>query len=478
MTSPPKNQDPSFKISPVCDARDLLAYAVHQLGYWPSQAVVVLAAGRKNMGPVLRINAVDLKLGQGKAAGILAHYLSLLPAAYARDSLSRFFVLVFASDRGIRAQHLNLHQQLFLAEEELREEEEQLAAASGWLKAAELAAADSALELAGLFFVGQSQWWQLKTSQLHRVANGLICDIANSPLYLDLMMQGSLVSSSQGEALQRASFKARATLKPDLCRAWLQQAGSSFEKTAVQVTDQKYGQNFVGQKYAEARFWNLAIEKVLTVLAQPLNQEENKNIDAVYADRIRHVLPAQIAGFLAGTLSSVSSLQFVLYQAGRSLVDLAALLNHLATYRYSSDLYQQEPGVESLLLPPSLIASSTDFVQLQQELAQAPAPLLGPALENSQSLQHFSNILLGQVKQDPCWQRLDALDRLCSVLLLVSEEQQAAYLAATQAWIAWFKGSSSRSRYLLEPYKEGLGQDLLILERLLDTARLPRWLTS
>ena len=69
MTSPPKNQDPSFKISPVCDARDLLAYAVHQLGYWPSQAVVVLAAGRKNMGPVLRINAVDLKLGQGRQLG-------------------------------------------------------------------------------------------------------------------------------------------------------------------------------------------------------------------------------------------------------------------------------------------------------------------------------------------------------------------------------------------------------------------------
>ncbi|MDO4917677.1 MAG: hypothetical protein Q3974_08695, partial [Rothia sp. (in: high G+C Gram-positive bacteria)] len=98
-------ESPSFE-SPVRNAADIIAFAVHNLGYWPHDSIVLVTASEHRMGPTVRANAGNL--GVQEAADLLIELLQMMPSELdAAERIEKFFIIQFGQGGDLRNRQLN-----------------------------------------------------------------------------------------------------------------------------------------------------------------------------------------------------------------------------------------------------------------------------------------------------------------------------------------------------------------------------------
>lgn len=477
MTTTQNHKQPVVSVS---TPAEVTACALHNLGYWPEKSIMVMTAGGARMGPVLRANVPTFDLPAEEIEEMICQLVSNSPQKFSpAEPITTFFLLIFGADTGIRSRQLNPHTHRQPEHAQIEAEAEQAADFLPWISGAFQAARTLRLNLGDIFYIGEVSRWELSQQKPEFELSGFVEDIQKTNVYLTLMTEGSVVASNRSEHVPQDCLRSEATLDTELQEGWLREATFWFDQFQhhIEIEDD-YCADYLRQKYAEAALWSLAVDVTRQELSKPLKGKENKNRNAVLADRLRSAIPEQLAGFLSATLTSVSSMQFALFTAADSIDTCRALMAHLHREQAREQPQAEAPASSHLLLPTTIFQGGI-FEEKAQQLAADEIDF--PSVEEDEMDEacfRFGELLTGRTDTAPQWERIVALQNLVELLVPCAYGMELGRLKLMLAWIAWLKGSCSlAAQYLDECRNLGIWEGTP-LDMVVECGLLPQWVTD
>lgn len=463
---------------------DIIVYAVHTLGYWPTNSMVLVTTGAQQMGPLIRVN--NETISPDEACSLLDHLLDIMPdSADSQEKIDKFFLLIFGAGGKLRARQLTTSLYEIPSMKEIEDDAKESSVSRPWVEAGKYITDTRGLAFCDLLFVGSVSRWEVDLEESAMTFSGFIEDVLKSPIYLDLLLRGSTVMLNEREAHSLALPSAAHARDPQQKELWLAQASywlSQYED-AVQDSHNNYCADYLGQKFAENRIWDATITEIAQTQRQRLKEVERKIEGAIFADHLREILTPQMAGYLLGTLTSVTSAQFILFTASSSLTMLSRLLTDLHTEQKIDQRGSQETQElpsSSLLLPLNNTGKSRIDQCLEELLhgSQARPYLFSTNEQDSSGAEGFADILMGNSLIAPDWKRLAIFERIIAQLIEIADAERLAYLKVLQAWICWFKGLSTPATLFIEEARLHENLPTLPLDLLLENSLLPYWLND
>lgn len=472
--------------SPARQGMDVLAYAVHNLGYWPSDSVVMVLCGREHLGPTLRINREDLATADIK--NLLKHLLELSPQTLeAGEKVEKFFLIIFGPGGEVRQRHLSPQLQESPSLLAIEEDAQDSRLCQRWIEASHSRSLETGLLLADFFYVGSVSRWELSPEENALKFSGFLTDVLKSPVYLDLVLKGSTVSENSRQAHQLRLPDAQGTRNPARQQEWIEQAGYWFDHYlfTVESPENGYCACYLDQKFAENCLWAAVVEDVLQGRRRRFSDRDRPYASAIQADLLREQVSGHLAGYLLGTLTSVTSAQFILYTICSSPAALSNLFLalHLAdsTHPRGNSVSSEEENC----LAPLILPGQGGSVLVDHALAQL---MKGEDLHlflNTQQAsppqadsEHFAEVIMGNSLLAPNWIKISALEQVIAQLLEISDAERTAYLIIIQAWVSWFKGLSTQASQLLDDARKTFDLPPTPLDLLLENSLLPQWVLN
>ena len=469
-----KNSHPQPLNSPARNATDVLAVTVHNLGYWPENSVVLVSCSARQVGPIVRVGTDDvLDVDGAEAEKALSRYLELLPAQIVPgEPIDRVFCIVFGHAGTQRTVQLTGRGHTPPSMAEVESEAEQAQRARVWIEVVRRAVDRTGLALADLYFVSQTCRWTAIEETNAYLFDGFVEDVLKSPVYLELLMNGSVVAGGEEEGRTLHAFNPQATTDEEHTQAWGEEAHMWFEHydQTLATDGAAYAEDYLGQKFAETTLWSTALEVIEETLLRLPESETRELSHAQYADAVREAIPAPVAGFMAATLTSAGSSQFIVFATAASLEDAKHLMANV--HRESGLLRTEGAG---LMLPLST-AESGQLAECVRRLHSKEICFDEVSPDEAEAASElFGTLLTGRTTRAPEWNRVSLLDYTAAVLASVCHGLPAQRLMLMRSWIAWLKGSSSDASAQLEACEELLRVEPSPLQLILESAALPRW---
>lgn len=333
-------------LSPIRTSADLTAYAVHSLGYWPEQSIVLIAASSLGIGPCMRADLVDLETDKHKRS-FLTELIDMMPSCGREgEPFTQVFCLIFGPTGTAEAQRIHAGYASEPDLERIQNDAAEAGKAQKWVRAVYQAVERSPLELKCILSVNTYTRWHLNDPAEDFQFEGFIDDIITSDHYADMVLQGSCPAATAEENATRSHWNVDATKTPEAAEQWYEDArfwAQSYR--AMTQQDENYCRNYTAQKHAEFILWEKALNTVLT-LCLP---EHRHQLTQHWADAIRASIPAECMGFLASTMTTMGTSQLVL---GATCAGLPTVVQALAELEDMSPTGKNTRAVSSALLLP------------------------------------------------------------------------------------------------------------------------------
>ncbi|WP_237195392.1 DUF4192 family protein [Rothia nasimurium] len=434
--------------------RDVLALALHLLGYWPEKSIMLLALSNGGAGPLLRVDMPEVS--DVAPDDFLTYLFDAFPThTPTGDPITSAFLLLFSEGAAS-------------GEVDVSTERTFLEAAQLYTQAAPIHATSHGLNLLDVLAVGQEAYWAVNPAEGKLAPAGFLEEVLTSPLYTELVARGSLVAGNSHEAQELKSRTALETADPESQEHW-QVYAEAYNAFYIEEK-QKQSPQETHQIAAELELWEQAINAVSSLFD---GSNGGKGLYAgTLADTIRAEVIPDAAGFLIASLDSFATLQLVIFQACRTLQDSLAALKALEEGSEELGLSKLPAGDRVLPLPSTLHRYRLDHLS-------QPESCVREQINNVEdSLKEMAETIFGVVPTPPNWRRLEALGYLAAVMESSATGKAEASLLAAQSWIRWMRGSSTEAFHLLEAidttYRDG---GSLPLNYLLSVSAFPAWLT-
>lgn len=434
--------------------RDVLALALHLLGYWPEKSIMLLALSDGGIGPLLRVDMPDVS--EVAPDDFLTYIFEAFPThSPTGDPITSVFLLLFADGAAS-------------GEVDVPVEKTFLEAAQCYAELTPAHATLHGLNVLDVLAVGQQAYWAVNPAEGQLAPAGFLDEVLTSPLYSELVAHGSLVASDLHEAQELKNRTALGTDDPEEQERW--QVNTEAYSAFYLEEKQEQNPQEACQIAAELELWEQAIGAVASLLD---GLRGNRGLYAgTLADTIRAEVIPDAAGFLIASFDSFATLQLVILQACRTLKDSLAALRALEQGSQELGLNRQTTGDRVLPLPSTLRRYQLDRLSQPEQGAHEQID------STEDSLKEMAETLFGVDPTPPDWKRLEALWHLAAVLESSARGKAEASLLAAQAWVSWMRGNSTEAFHLLEAidstYRDG---GSLPLHYLLSVSAFPTWLT-
>lgn len=486
--------------------KDMAAIMLHQLGYWPQESFVVVALAGHSIGPCVRI---DLPGPEDNTAAYLHRIFSLLPATIdGAQPIDRFIAFYCTADRdNLRARQTASGTRTLPSTSE-RERDAAIAyRVERWLPLLTNPTVTGGLECFDCIVLGDTTIWELSHEQNGLIFAGFVEDILMSPYHLAQTVRGESIAATASEVRTTNPWDTAATADTGAREDW-EAAAELWYRTYTQEYQLRHAEgedphllqahSYCQQKGAELCYWETALEAIRWVM-RTLAADQRTTV----GDRMRQLLPAEVAGYLAASLNTYGTINLVTYCAAATLTDSLRVLEGYGG-RFTdpaptttgegtaiepgsygapprrrntlpSSFLQTLHGKQHRVGSPSGVRtgwhdwvrrthltvqrSATDVSQTQTDYAEAMARLL---CGTDQTVS-------------PRWERLNALEVLCSLLIPAACGEPLGRLRIVQAWINWMRGTSSYANLLNEEAHRHV-QEHTPLDDALHLGLLPLWL--
>ncbi|MBM7050717.1 MULTISPECIES: DUF4192 family protein [unclassified Rothia (in: high G+C Gram-positive bacteria)] len=458
-------------MSPIRTSADLTAYVVHSLGYWPEHSIVFLATTPGGIGPCLRADWVQ-DITADEKHDFLTEILQMIPTQD-RDgeTLNSIFCLIFGETGTTDAHNIHSGQSWQPELELIQQDALATGRAQEWVSSTYTAIEKSPFDLTCMLFINTYTRWHTNDPAAEFSFDGFVEDIVLSDHYSEQVFSGSTPSKTLQEHAERQYWNVDASRDAPTANSWHDDAvfwAQSYR--AMTSNSESYCLNYTAQKTAEFTLWDDAI----TTIENICHPDNRSALDTHWADKIRSALPAEVAGYLASTLTTMGSSQLVMGVAcvGLSTVTRSlAELDHLAT----------PVGAVSTAPVPLLLPKSTmRAVQPNQEPSTNSVDSgtqVGATLENA--LDTIASYLMGTTPQAPPWLRLEALEILLHLVRGICTPDVMGRVLALLGWIHWLRGSSSQAHTLLMSSRDHQETpEFIAFEEAINHNFLPLWCTS
>lgn len=397
---------------------DIIASALHTLGYLPSNSLIFLTSGPQGLGPLIRLDLCPLNPQAISSYTQILHHNTPTETS-AAGPLDRVFILFFSPRPQPTPSLLTPPPQ----DQHLQADADFAASLNPHILPLLAQLNTTPFLVADIIAIGTHTYWSLDTAQPTLNHCGPFNDIITSPLYTHLISQGSTVSTSHQEAHHTTSPNPLATTDPSQRDHWLLTAELAHNHHLTQrppATPTTLLQDLT--------HWEQALTHTLptAALTDPTDPHQPTT-----ADQIRKALNPHHAGHLAATLDNTAILQLLLYQAATSHPQAQKALHHLHTN------------------------PNPDPTQ--------PGPL-----------NHLAQTLTGSTPTPPNWNRLNTLEHISNHLENISHTTTENNAAALQAWIHWLRGSTTTAHHILH---HTTNPQATILHHLINSNTLPHWHT-
>lgn len=533
--------------------KDLAATMLHRLGYWPRNSLVILALAEKTIGPCLR---VDLPPNHREAADYLRRLCHLMPATLdGVQSIDRYVVFYCTDDpENLRERQLSTSTRRVPTRYEREQDVRAVTEANRWVSMLNDTAVTGGLICHDFILLGATTLWGLQDRGTTLAFTGFIEDVLLSTYHMAQTVCGKSIATTAEQANRFTPWKTSTTNNQQMRDDWAS-AASLWQRTyaAEQASFASHPPHVTGtnpytycmQKSTELCYWDTAIEVTRWMMRTAARQkaiERSEKAESTAGDKLRRVLPAEVAGYLIASLNTAGTAHLVLYDAAVSLRAPLQVLNSYylrgtktqsggiqekhATTRYRVTQSKKEPkqialaeviepnhyglpsypgktlpasftftldGRSAKVAPPSGVRTSwrdwvrrthctlqTGFLGVEKspervEHRYYPQRLSGQPIDNAQKMAR----LLCGIEQNitPRWNRLNALEVLCSLLTHSAEGKELGYLRNIQAWVNWMRGNSSYANLLHEEASRHGACDSS-LNYALTHGLLPRWLAD
>ncbi len=458
--------------SPARNSADVAAYAMHQLGYWPNECLMIVTATDKHLGPVLRIDLPEPE--EVPVQALLDNTLSYLPQSLPRaEKLTRYFLLFSGTHTHQRQRQLSTLNSEVPTTEEITYDGEQAQRYLPWHHAVLRANLYQPLICEDIFYLGETSRWEIDVRKEKMVFSGFLSDIQTCPVYVDFLSHGSVIHHTLEESHEANKPQPHSTLKSQQQHTWNEEFAlwnSQFHQAITEPTN-AYCLNYLAQKEAENALWDATIKHLHASQRQRFTYQEKRHLAAVKADHLREKLSPHLAAYLLNTLTSLTSAQFLLFTAATSLKQLQYLMASL-----EKEHGQPEASDYPLVLPADVGKSKIiDRVLTKLRNASDYIPVQCTAEQREQANTEFATTLMGKSSGGPRWDRLKILEEILMHLKYQASGHQLGIILATLAWVSWFKANTSYAVYLLEQAQPLLQEEPLILQLILGTNELPQW---
>ncbi|MDO4820534.1 MAG: DUF4192 family protein [Rothia sp. (in: high G+C Gram-positive bacteria)] len=434
--------------------RDVLALALHLLGYWPEKSIMVLALSSGGVGPLLRVDMPDMS--DVAPDDFLTYIFDAFPTHTPEGELiTSVFLLLFASGAASGKVDISVERTF-------------LETAQRYAELASAHATQHGVILLDVLAVGQEAYWAVNPEEGKLSPAGFLEEVVTSPLYTELVAHGSCVARDSHQAHEFKNHAVVDTSDPEEQEYWrvYSEASSALYLKEKQEERPHEAQQISG----ELELWERAIDAVASLLDG--SHRRNGTGEQTLADSIRGAVIPDAAGFLIASLDSFATLQLVIFQACRDLKGSLAALSALESGGEELGLSSCSQGNRVLPLPSTLHRYGLEH------LSQSGRPAQHQEERVEGYLKELAETLFGLAVEPPNWKRLEALEYLGAVLEASATGKAEVALIAAQAWLKWLRGNSTQAVHLLEAidstYCDGVS---LPLHYLLNVSAFPAWLT-
>lgn len=441
--------------------RDVIATCLHLLGYWPSNSLALMTVDTQGIGPLIRVDiAHSAEVCTDDYLDIL--FSSIPGSENSEQSDRKVFVLVFGDCRSNCLEIV-----ASLPGQPMAENDQKLLRfARSCMMSLHKVSSHYSLEVLDVIVTGQSIYWSLHPDTGELEPAGSIHDVFSSPIYVELVAQGSVVLESAREACETRERNLLENINAGAPESWL--ALSEIATKTYIESRQAHESLVTFQIEAELEVWNHVIGLVSTLLEA---EGDKHPATEALGDQICQLLPPDAAGYLVASLDSSVTLHYLVYLACTNIGSTLEALHQLGLHMQSS-LVDSSPNYHRLL-PQKETLSIFGLGELKQ---RQPSNNISPECSN-QSGVLFANVLCGVASTPPDWLRLEALDCLCVLLENIAGQQAQTMLTVAQAWVRWFRGNSTAAAYLLKDANQCYFQSSpILLTRLLESSTIPLWL--
>ncbi|ORC18864.1 MULTISPECIES: DUF4192 family protein [Rothia] len=442
---------------------DVIAAAVHMLGYWPQNSMVILTVDGRGVGPVLRVDLADpddIDLHE-----YLATFLQAIPQESPMGlPIQRVFVLLFSAESEPPNPSTTSDTE---RETALDTERAFVEIAQSYLHSLVREVAHQGLGLLDLIAVGHRKLWCLTPSGEALEFSGYTAQVLSSPVYLHLVATGSVVATSFDDHADEQGSLLQDTVDEQKRDAWILRVETSAR--TIQEEKETLNPNEYFQLDAELAVWNIILNRVTTYL-------ETRNCslaEVAIGDPIRAELDPELAGYLVASLNSTATLNLLVYLAETTYRDAEKVLRAINASGY--EVLQSAGQVPQRVLPSS---SALQQIGLGHLVEQTQPPV--PEKQDFDGVgESFAHLLCGTGSEPPHWLRLEALECLAWVLEPASTGKPAALLLAILSWAKWLRGRSTEAHYLLEQADPRVFErSPIMLHSLLDSGSFPAWVSQ
>ena len=492
---------------------DLIALVLHQFGYWPQDSLVLLSVTEHAVGPCLRVNLPREHHNLEQYFGTL---VNLVPATVdGHDPITGVFALIFSGNAAVRERQLSPATRITPQDMDLYMDRRAGTLYSQWLPAL-FAACDSVhLDLYDVLYSGSVSRWSLDREHLALTYRGSVEDVLRSSYYRDRMHMGSRVAAEPVSACMQSPWNTALSASQHDTAEW-EQASLLWMRTFQKELDQATGccpivehTGYYRQKSAELCYWESALEAVRWAMRTYSPESIQTDPDnASFGDRLRTLIPPEVAGYLLCSMNTRATLEFILYQTA---ADLPEALNVLAGYdKFSQDSAETYVPVEPLCYGRPTTRRRTTLPETFHQTLQGESPHIGGIAHNrvnwhdwirrthrivqqnhvlegckshtKDSVTQINRMakLLSGLTEDykPAWTRLNALEVLCNLLVhTVQSGEQYGRLRLLQAWINWLRGGNTFAGILADIATDHCDDEAPLFQAL-SASIFPLWATD
>lgn len=447
--------------------RDVIAAAVHLLGYWPQNSLVMLTTDLESAGPLLRVDLADPKHDATDA--YIGAFLDALPPISPRGlPLNHLFVLLF-SENSSAPQALHQRPKATPVTRSITLDSQNfIDRASHFIQPIITETAQRHQTLFDVIAVGENSYWSLNPAEHSLDFAGPISDVLMSPVYSQFIVNGSTLAPDISSIARAHQKTLQNTQQPETRHTWEKAVTSATYTYLARKIDLNPHEYF--QLAADLEVWDTMLEKVHQELTSDLSEEGKLSL----GDRLRERIPQHIAGYLLASLNSTATLNFLLYLAVRNFRQTQEALGAVFIDSHSVlTAAGQKP--QRVLLPTDQL----NALGLGHQMKQTLDHIMHTEKTNPEAGEQLAYTLYGAVSEPPNWQRLEALEYLTALLEPAAEDKPAALLGALQAWAKWFRGKSSEAFCLLDQSDPEIFEITpILLHQLLQAGALPLWLSE
>lgn len=467
--------------TPVRQEADVVAVCVHTLGFWPRNSLVLMTVGPPGVGPLLRI---DLPVAGGEDYGeYFDFFLSqLLQSGADAHPYNRVFAVFFGNtaDEMDEGRESAVPYSLDYSEPS---DNDFIDGVQALIPPFHRCLVDRSIDLIDIIAVGHRFLWALHLPELTLLPAAPTASVAGSPIYREMVEQGSDVARSHEEFLERYLWDPMETTDASRRDSWLAQTEFAALGYLTQKAEKDVGE--YQQIRAELMVWDAALQCAVEMMLgyHSLGVDSSKDSagsphgnteSPAPADLLRAVLNRDVGAYLIASLNSTATVQLVIYLACTGLQEALAALENISCRLEEAGTIGLDKSQTKPVLPQN---SSLNRYGLDRQRLLNPVETREHA--DGAAIASMASKLCGHDTLAPNWDRLAALCAIATILEEAAHHKPESLLKLAQAWAYWLQGKSTLADYLLrtvEPLHHG--NEPTVLHRVLDAGVLPVWLSA